>query len=349
MLAYLPEKVSSIKYMRDRYLKWAYCVAALLVLLIFSAWIAISFGELQFTPIEIISVLQQKTGVEYTILHHIRIPRIVLAFAVGGALSLSGVILQGIYRNPLVEPYTLGISGGASLGVAIAIVLGSSSQLGIFLLPVSGFGGAFLTIFLVYFLSMHNNHIKISKMLLIGVMISFVASSMVMFLMSTTSTQNVHSIIFWIMGSLDANNKVLIQTVLYSSIGGLLLSYLFVNPLNAMRLGEAKAKHLGVNTDFAIRTLFFLASLLTGISVSVVGVIGFVGLIVPHIIKFLVGSDYRILLIASFLSGGIFIILCDLISRTLIAPNELPIGVITGIIGGLIFIVSLSRTKQSFS
>jgi len=167
-----------------------------------------------------------------------------------------------------------------------------------------------------------------------------------MFLMSTTTTENLNSIIFWIMGSLDEPNIVLVKAVFYISLAGLAISYLLANPLNVLRLGESKAKHLGVNTTFTIRSLFILASVLTGISVSVAGVIGFVGLIIPHLLRLIIGSDNRILLIASFLGGSIFILISDIIARTIIAPNELPIGVITGMIGGLVFIIVMSRSKM---
>jgi iron complex transport system permease protein len=146
------------------------------------------------------------------------------------------------------------------------------------------------------------------------------------------------------MGSLDESDMILIKIVFYTSISGLLISYLFANQLNALRLGEAKAKHLGVNTNITIKILFIVASLLTGICVSVVGVIGFVGLIIPHLLRLIIGSDFRILLITSFLGGSIFVVLCDLIARTIIAPNELPIGVITGMIGGLVFLIVLSKS-----
>ncbi len=318
---------------------------ALVALLVLSIIIALSVGEINFSLIEIVDILKNKTGIEYTILSNIRIPRILLGLSVGGALSLSGVILQGVYRNPLVEPYTLGISGGAALGVAITIVFGLNSVLGIYMLPVSGFVGAVLTIIVVYFLAVGKNHFSINKMLLIGVMISFMASSAMMFLMSTTTTENLHSIVFWIMGSLDEPNILLVKTVFFASIAGLIISYLFANPLNALRLGQSKAKHLGVNTVFTIRVLFIIASVLTGISVSVAGVIGFVGLVIPHLLRMVFGSDYRILLLSSFLGGSVFIILCDIIARTIIAPNELPIGVITGIIGGFVFIVVISKSK----
>ena len=279
------------------------------------------------------------------ILSNIRIPRIILGLSVGGALSLAGVILQGIYRNPLVEPYTMGISGGAALGIAIAIVSGLTTSLGAFILPIFGFIGAIITIFLVYFLSIRKGSFSISRMLLLGVMISFVASSAMMFLMSTTTAENMHSIIFWIMGSLDEANSMLLNIVLYTAISGLITAYMFARPLNALSLGESSAKHLGINAGLTIKMMFVVSSLLTGICVSVAGVIGFVGLIIPHLMRMIVGSDNRILLISSFLGGSIFVILSDIIARTIIAPNELPIGVITGMIGGVVFIVVLSQSK----
>ena len=331
--------------MRGKYFKQGIGILVLFILLILSILLALSVGEINFSIKELIEISRNKTGIEYTIISNIRFPRILLGLSVGGALSLAGVILQGVYRNPLVEPYTLGISGGAALGVAITIVFNLNMVLGLYMLPLSGFLGAISTVFIVYALAISKNRFNINKMLLIGVMISFISSSSMMFLLSTTTAENLHSIVFWIMGSLDEPNMLLVKSVFYASITGLCITYLFANPLNALRLGESKAKHLGVNTGFTIRVLFITASILTGISVSVAGVIGFVGLIIPHLLRQVVGSDYRILLLASFLGGSIFVIVCDIISRTIIAPNELPIGVITGMIGGLVFIAVISKSK----
>tara|TARA_Y100001954_G_C15739629_1_gene567678 strand:- start:895 stop:1356 length:462 start_codon:yes stop_codon:yes gene_type:complete len=147
------------------------------------------------------------------------------------------------------------------------------------------------------------------------------------------------------MGSLDEPNRFLVYLNLGVAILGLLLSYLFIQPLNALRLGEDKARHLGINTETSIRLLFIIASLMAGISVAVAGVIGFVGLVIPHVIRMFVGSDYRVLLIASFLGGSTFILICDALARVLIMPNELPIGVVTGIVGGIAFVVILSRSS----
>ncbi len=329
--------------MQRKQIKWIISIIVLLLLLAGSILFALMVGEIHFSLNELITVFSQKTGIEYTILSRIRLPRIMLGVAVGGALSLAGVLLQGIYRNPLVEPYTLGISGGASLAVAVTIVFGLNLSLGAYMLPVAGFIGSVITVFIVYTLSLGKYSININKMLLLGVMVSFIASSAMMFLMSTTTNENLQSIIFWVMGSLAETDVILIRIVFFVAIVGLLISYLFANSLNALRLGEGSAKHLGINTGLAIRILFVIASLMTGVSVAVAGVIGFVGLVIPHLTRLVVGSDFRILLVTSFIGGAVFVVLCDVIARLIIAPNELPIGVITGIIGGLVFIVVLGR------
>ncbi len=333
--------------MQKKYFKWVVYLAGLTILLIASVILSLSVGEMNLGFSDIFRILHEShDSTEYTILSQIRFPRILLGIAVGGALSLSGVLLQGVYRNPLVEPYTLGISGGASLGVAFAIVFGLHQFIGSFILPISGFTGAFLMIFLVYSISSRNGRINIQSMLLTGVMISFIASSSMMLLMAITSSENLHGIIFWIMGSLDEPDMALIYMTLILALVSLFASYLFVQPLNALRLGEEKAKHLGINTDTTIKLLFLLASLLAGVCVAVAGVIGFVGLIIPHLMRLLVGSDYRILLISSFLSGSVFLVLSDVIARTIISPNELPIGVITGIVGGIVFLLMMSRASS---
>lgn len=332
--------------MKDKYLKWAiFAISLFIICLIASAW-SISTGEIHFKLGSLFGIIREADSMEYEILKNIRIPRLLLAFSIGGALSLSGAVLQGIYRNPLVEPYTLGISGGAALGVAAIVVTGLQMSIGAFILPLAGFLGALATIFLVYFLSMRKGGIEINRMLLIGVMISFVASSAMMFFMAVTSVENMHGIVFWMMGSLDEPNINLIYIMLSISLLGLVTTYFFARPLNALRLGETKALHLGINTSFTIKILFLTCSLLAGASVAVAGVIGFVGLVIPHFIRMIIGSDYRVMLIGSFLGGSIFLIICDVIARTIIAPHELPIGVITGIFGGIGFIIVLSRMSK---
>jgi iron complex transport system permease protein len=245
----------------------------------------------------------------------------------------------------LVEPYTLGISGGAALGVCLNIVLGLNRTLGIFSLPLFGFLGAILIILLVYSLSIKRGTLRIQGLLLTGVMISFISSSLIMLIMAVSRVEDLHGIIFWIMGSLEEPNWFLIKLAVLVPIFGLIISYFFCLDLNAFSLGEEEALHLGVDTERTKRLLFILASLLTGCSVSIAGIIGFVGLVVPHFVRMFVGSDHRILLISSFLSGAIFLIFCDTLSRTVISPLELPVGVITGILGGSLFVYALSKKQ----
>jgi len=244
---------------QGKYIKWTIALAVMLALLLGAVAIGLSIGELKISLGNVVRLLLHggdENNIQYMLITKIRLPRVVLGIAVGGSLSLAGVILQGIYRNPLVEPFTLGISGGASLGVATTIVLGLQVSMGSFMLPLSGFIGAFLIIFLVYTLSSRKGAINVQNMLLTGVMVSFIASSAMMFLMAITSSENLHGIIFWIMGSLDEPDTFLIKLTLFSSLLVLVISYLFVQPLNALRLGEEKALHLGINTNVVIRVLF---------------------------------------------------------------------------------------------
>lgn len=326
--------------------RWLTVLLILSALLVFVSVLSLCVGSAGIPLKRMINIISEGRGTaEYSILFDIRLPRIILGFAIGGALSLAGTILQGMFRNPLVEPYTLGISGGASLGVCINIIFKWYALIGVLAYPLSGFVGAILVIILVYTLSMKKGILRIHGMLLTGVMISFISSSLVMLSMAVSRTEDLHSIIFWIMGSLDEPNMFMIKTALWGALAGLILSYFFCLDLNALALGEEEAIHLGVNVPRTKRTLFLVASILTGFSVSVAGIIGFVGLVVPHFMRMITGTDHRILLISSFLAGSCFLILCDTLARTVIAPLELPVGVITGITGGIVFIYALAKRQ----
>lgn len=284
-------------------------------------------------------------AVERTIIFDIRLPRIILGFAVGGSLSLAGVILQGMFRNPLVEPYTLGISGGAALGVCLNILLKLQMKIGLLTLPLSGFLGAMLVVVLVYGLSLRKGRLNIPGLLLTGVMISFVSSSLIMLIMSFSQSEDLHGIIFWIMGSLEEPNWFLIKLMFFISIVLLVVSYFFCFHLNAFSLGEEEALHLGIDVEKTKGILFIIASLLTGCSISLAGIIGFVGLVVPHFLRIFVGTDHRILLISSFFCGAAFLIFCDTLARVIAAPVQLPVGVITGILGGSLFVYALNKKQ----
>lgn len=329
-----------------RITRWLWIITSLCALALAVGLIALCTGAAGIDVRQIPKILiQGQSSTEYAILMEIRLPRILLGMAIGGSLSLAGTLLQGMFRNPLVEPYTLGISGGASLGVCFNILFQWYTVLGIAAYPLSGFAGASLVIFLVYSLNRKHTHVKSNRMLLTGVMISYVASSLVMLLMALAHTDDLSNIVMWIMGSLDEPNTRLIRIACAGSVLGLIVSYFFCMPLNALLLGDEEAASLGVNTAKTKKILFITASFLTGMAVSVAGVIMFVGLIVPHFVRMLTGPDHRILLIASFLAGGAFLTASDVIARLIIAPLELPVGVITGIIGGIMFIWALGRKQ----
>jgi len=313
------------------------------------AGISLGSGSAEISKKEIFELLVKKTqghtpvSPEATIIFNLRIPRIILGFMVGGALALSGVMFQGMFKNPLVEPYTLGVSGGAALAVSAVLVFGYPLGFG---LPMAGFCGALLAIFFVYTIGSRWKKMKITSLLLTGVMLSFICSAAIMLIMSVAKSEEVHGIIFWIMGNLEGIPPPLLRLVCVIISVGAVLSFSKAWSLNALSMGEEEATHLGIEVEKVKRELFILSSLMTGVAVSVSGIIGFVGLVVPHFIRMLIGSDHRIVMPAAFLLGGTFLVLCDTVARTVIAPIELPVGVITGIIGGMAFLYFLNKSGK---
>jgi iron complex transport system permease protein len=329
--------------MKQKAIKWWITHSILLVTLSIICLIALTMGTIN-TPIDqLIRILFNKMdSTEYTILMQIRLPRILVGIAVGGALSLAGVILQAVFRNPLVEPYTLGISGGAALGVAICIVF-SLNQSYALSLPFFGMIGAGCVILAIYSLNAFGVVHNIQRLLLIGVMISFISNSLFMLIISLSKSEQMHSIMFWTMGSLEEPDRALVYCLLIVSLLGCLITSIFSVDLNVLSLGEEDAFHLGLHVERIRNILLVLASVLTGFCVSISGIIGFVGLVVPHFVRLFAGTDHRTVVTASYITGAIFIILCDLLARTIISPLELPVGIVTGLVGGLIFIYALVR------
>lgn len=324
--------------------RWCLALVLQAAVLVGMALMAIAVGATNLPLGDVMAALFGRAdGVTTTIVMDIRLPRVLLAFAVGGGLSLAGVILQGMFRNPLVEPYTLGISGGAALGLSACVALGLGGAWGALAFPASGFAGAVATALVVYGVGTRRGIMHIRDVVLVGVMVSFVCSSLVMLVMALSSAEDLQGIVFWTMGALEETRPALLATVLTVTVGGLAAAYAYAVRLNALTLGEDGAAHLGVNVEATKRVLFVLAALLTGVCVSVAGIIGFVGLVVPHVARMLVGRDHRILLVSAVLCGGAFLIGCDLLARTLIAPLPLPTGVVTGIVGGSLFVYLLRR------
>ncbi|MFC1501224.1 FecCD family ABC transporter permease [Elusimicrobiota bacterium] len=274
----------------------------------------------------------------------LRIPRIVLAMFTGMGLAVSGCVFQGMLKNPLADPYTLGISGGAALGATLGIVTGLST-LNLFFLPLCAFIGTFISIFVVYVVSSKKSFSN-NTLILVGVILGFVFSSLVILIFTLGRPEQVQSAIFWLMGDLSSPQNDLIGFVSIFIILGVLMLFFYSRELNILTLGHEKAMHLGVETEKVKKILFITASFVTAACVSATGIIGFVGLIIPHFLRKFTGPDHRILIPASAIGGAIFLTLCDAFARTIIAPIELPVGVITGFIGGIVFLIFIIRSKD---
>lgn len=278
---------------------------------------------------------------------HLRMARILLAVVAGAGLSVAGVVFQALLRNPLAEPYVLGVSSGAGLGAASAILIGIS-VLGAWTLPLMAFIGALVTILLVYALARGpNGVVPVQTLLLSGVIVSAVLGSILMFLISITSSENLHNVVWWLLGNLQIFDWGLLKVVSTVVVAGLLITIFFARDLNVMTLGEEPAAHLGLDVEQTKKMFFLVASLMTGATVAACGLIGFVGLIVPHTVRLAIGPDHRRLLPASALAGAIFLVVGDSFARTVIAPTEIPIGVVTAFLGGPFFLFLL-RSRRRF-
>lgn len=319
----------------------------LFVLLCLSFFFCLMLGGSRLPSVEVFYALfhPHGSGISQTIVWQVRFPRVLLSLFVGAGLAACGCVFQGMLRNPLADPYTLGVSGGAALGATLGIVFGLGNSLGQFSLPSCAFLGAFLCISLVYLVA-QKRRFSVPTLILGGVILSFLFSACVMLILSISKAQDVHGAILWLMGDLSWASIPLIKVVVYFIIGGVGLLFLFSRDLNLLTLGEEKATHLGLETDLVKRLLFIITSLVTGACVAASGIIGFVGLIVPHFMRRFTGPDHQVLIPASILGGAIFLALCDTLARTIISPLELPVGVITGILGGLFFLTFLLRSKR---
>jgi iron complex transport system permease protein len=274
-----------------------------------------------------------------------RVARILLAVIAGAGLSVAGVIFQSLLRNPLADPYVLGVSSGSGLGAALAILFGLSA-IGVWTLPAMAFVGALGTIVLVYALARTSaGVIPVHTLLLSGAIVNAVLGSMLMFLVSVAPSQDLHNVVWWLLGSLQVFDWRLLRIVGVVVAVGFAISVVLARDLNLMTLGEETAAHLGLNVEQTKRLFFVVASLMTGATVAACGLIGFVGLIVPHIMRIAIGPDHRRLVPASALAGAAFLVLADTFARTVKPPIEVPIGVITAFLGGPFFLFLLRRKK----
>jgi iron complex transport system permease protein len=278
------------------------------------------------------------------IVFDIRLPRILLGVMVGASLSVAGAGFQALLRNPLADPYVLGVSSGSALGAIIAINVAPQFALAT---PLGAFLGAVATITCVYFLGLREGNLDSTTLLLAGIICASFLSAIIMFLMTTLSSRDQRGMAFWLMGDLStpqtSDVRWLFLVGLVVAIGAI---YTTAADLNLLLTGEREAAHLGVEVTRVKLVVYVAASLLTALAVSASGAIGYVGLLIPHAMRFLFGSDYRILIPASALGGAIAIVAADAMARTVVAPTELPVGAVTAIAGAPIFIYLLRRRMR---
>ncbi len=333
--------------------KFILLTSALVVLCFLSIIMSTGMGYISITATDIFRVLAAKitgnlnlqNGIESTIpyvIMDVRLPRILTAALVGAGLAISGVIYQGILLNPLADPYTLGISSGAAFGASIAL-LANLSMLGQFSIPVFAFTGAIITLMVVMYLSTFSGQISANTLILSGVIVGAILSAGISFLKYIADEQ-VAVIIFWLMGSFVSATWKGVVLVGLALIFGIVITLFYGRDLNIMSLGRRSSDALGVETAKVRIILLLTASMVTAICVAVTGIIGFIGLIIPHLMRFFVGPDNRKLLPVSALAGAILLLAADTVTRAVL-PVEVPIGVLTALIGGPFFCV-IFRKKQ---
>ena len=297
--------------------------------------LAISKGSVSLTLTELLA--QENRNILY-----LRLARILMAALAGAGLAVSGIALQAILRNSLAEPYILGTSSGAGLGAILAIIIG----IGASFLPIVAFIGAILAIILVYNLAKEGNSVGVQSLILSGVIVSIAFSAIIVFMVSLSSNEALHGMMWWLWGNLQVYDVKHLFIVGGIVVAGIIAIYILAQDLNAISIGEEEAMHLGVNAETVKKILFVITSMITAGLVSICGIIGFVGLIVPHMMRFIIGPNHKVLIPATCIAAAIFMIICDLFSRTLLSPLEIPIGVITAVIGAPAFIILLKQKQR---
>jgi iron complex transport system permease protein len=335
-------------------------VVALIAVIIFC--LNIGFAPINFS--DILTILGKQipflngsinssavSNINETIILQIRLPRIIAGALVGAGLAAAGVMYQGVFRNPMADSYLLGASAGASLGYTLAVIYSGSFALtfmGLGVFQAVAFVGAVLTVFLVYFMSRVGSKVPVTTLLLSGIVVNiFILAVQTVF--ELRSGKALIGIVAWIAGGFTNITWTHIYAVFPFVFAGIIIAYFFTKDLNMLAMGDDTAQHLGVNTERVRQILLLVSSLITAAAVSISGVIGFVGLIIPHMTRLVIGPDHRILLPTSAIVGAIFLILCDSLARVATGASELPVGVITALAGTPFFIYLLRKRKTSYS
>lgn len=341
--------------------------AFLIILLAVSMLFGVGVGTFSISPGESIAILLDRASIldtvqrvlgwfgidwaahftqqQSAVLWAIRLPRVLQAAIVGAGLSIAGASLQGIFRNPLADPGVIGVSAGASLGAVAAIVSGITI-FGRFTTPVLAFGAGLLTALLVYSLARFQGRTEVVTLILTGVAINAIAGALTGFVITIANDAELRGITFWSLGSVGGATWKSFSAMVPFAVLGFVLLPRWGGALNLFVLGEKEARHLGVSTERVRVGVIVLSALITGSSVAFTGTISFVGLVVPHAIRLAVGPDHRVLLPASALGGASLLVLTDLLARTVASPIEMPLGVVTALLGGPAFLLLLSRTRR---
>ncbi len=344
---------------QSRVWRWRMITGTLFLVLGLLVIICSTIGPAQISPVDVLAMLLRKVPwvgsivprgdwpqSHETIIFQMRLARVILAVLVGAGLASSGVVLQGLLQNSLADPYILGISSGAALGATVAMLFGLGAHvLGVFALPLIAFAGAVVTAFSVYNLARVGGRVQVSTLILAGIAVGSFLSAVTSYLM-ITGGQNIHQVVFWLMGGLAGRGWDHVAVLAPYIVIGLAIMLLNVRNLNAMLLGDEPAQHLGIDVERLKQVMLMAATLTAAAAVAVSGVIGFVGLIIPHAVRLVVGPDHRVLLPSAALAGAIFLVAADALARVAAAPEEIPVGVITALCGGPFFIYLLRKKKE---
>jgi iron complex transport system permease protein len=318
------------------------------LLLLFTGIVAVSTGSTGSNIGETLAILfgrGDSQSIEATIIWQIRLPRVVLSTMVGSTLALGGLVFQALLRNPLAEPYILGISGGSAIGAILAMLLGLAHFPGV---TVLSFAGSIVVLAIVTLLAsrtMGNTALSKDSLLLGGVMMNAFCAAVIMFLISMVRTFQVQHILFWLMGDLSVIKTGQLP-ILLLVVPCFVVIFILARPLNLLLMGRETAAAMGINVRVTIMLLLLVTSLMVSVVVSFSGLIGFVGLVIPHIFRLIVGPDHRVLVPACLLGGASYLVVCDLLARVLPSSGEMPVGIITALIGAPLFIFLLLRSKR---
>jgi iron complex transport system permease protein len=339
--------------------KWVIINSVLIILLILSIAICTAIGQVDIPVTDVFRIILYRISIFHpyiepdfpdkwsVIIWESRLPRVLTGVLVGVALASSGTAMQGLFKNPLADPFIIGVSAGAALGAAlVSSIAAAYLDLNLsYVTPLSAFGGALLAVFLVYNIAKERDRISVTNLLLAGIAVNMFFSAITSMLIYIYINET-KKVIFWLLGSLGAKSWTDIQIIAPIIILGVIVMIRYSKDLNIMLSGDNTAMSLGVDVNRVKKIVLFFATLVTAAAVTVSGVIGFVGLIIPHIMRLIVGPDHRILLPASALTGGIFLIFCDVIARTALDQGEIPVALVTSLLGGPFFIYLLWRRKR---